>query len=77
MVRGRRYSFVTEGGSDPNIPARYHPFYITDDPIGGYYHKTEEEKAVKRLACKTFSEEGVSEFCLGPRNVKIDSLYFL
>lgn len=56
VVRGRRYTFVTEGGSDPDVPARYHPFYITDDPIGGYYHKTAEEKAVNRLACTTLSE---------------------
>lgn len=48
VVRGRRYTFVVEGGSDPDIPARYHPFYITDDPIGGYQHKTAEEKAVKK-----------------------------
>ncbi|TGZ43794.1 Uncharacterized protein DBV15_04339 [Temnothorax longispinosus] len=49
VVRGRRYSFVTEGGLDPDIPARYHPFYITDDPIGGYYHKTAEEKAKVKI----------------------------
>jgi len=60
VVRGRRYTFVVEGGSDPETPARYHPFYITDDPIGGYYHKTAEEKAVNRLACKTFLKERIS-----------------
>ncbi|XP_018308259.1 protein Skeletor, isoforms B/C isoform X1 [Mycetomoellerius zeteki] len=49
VVRGRRYTFVVEGGSDPDIPARYHPFYITDDPIGGYYHKTAEEKAKVKI----------------------------
>lgn len=46
MVRGKKYTFVVEGGLDPDIPARYHPFYITDDPVGGYQHKTPEEKAV-------------------------------
>ncbi|KAG5335452.1 SKEL1 protein, partial [Acromyrmex charruanus] len=49
VVRGRRYTFVVEGGSDPDAPARYHPFYITDDPIGGYYHKTAEEKAKVKI----------------------------
>ncbi|KAK9502078.1 hypothetical protein O3M35_012681 [Rhynocoris fuscipes] len=44
VVRGRTYTFVVEGGKDPNIPAKYHPFYITDDPVGGYQHKTPEEK---------------------------------
>lgn len=46
VVRGRTYTFVVEGGNDPNTPARYHPFYITDDEVGGYEHKTDEEKAV-------------------------------
>ena len=46
VVRGKTYTFVVEGGLDPETPARYHPFYITDDPIGGYEHKTPEERAV-------------------------------
>ena len=46
VVRGKEYTFVVEGGFDPEIPAKYHPFYITDDPVGGYFHKTEAEKAV-------------------------------
>ncbi|XP_041985351.1 protein Skeletor, isoforms B/C isoform X2 [Aricia agestis] len=44
VVRGRQYTFVAEGGSNPDVPAQYHPFYITDDPVGGYQHKTDEEK---------------------------------
>lgn len=46
VVRGKTYTFVVEGGNDPDTPARYHPFYITDDEVGGYEHKTDEEKAV-------------------------------
>ncbi|XP_015110834.1 protein Skeletor, isoforms B/C [Diachasma alloeum] len=45
VVRGKTYTFVVEGGDDPETPAVYHPFYITDDPIGGYAHKTPEEKS--------------------------------
>lgn len=45
-MRGKTYTFVVEGGHDPDIPAQYHPFYITDDSVGGYEHKTEEEKSV-------------------------------
>lgn len=37
---------MVEGGSDPDIPAKYHPFYITDDPVGGYAYKTPEERQV-------------------------------
>ena len=36
VVRGKKYRFVVEGGENPETPARYHPFYITDDPVGGY-----------------------------------------
>lgn len=46
VVRGKTYTFVVEGGIDSDIPAKYHPFYITDDSIGGYEHKREEEKKV-------------------------------
>lgn len=46
VVRGKEYTFVVEGGFDPEVPAKYHPFYITDDPVGGYFHKTDAEKAV-------------------------------
>lgn len=46
VVRGKTYTFVVEGGHDPDVAAKYHPFYITDDPVGGYEYKNEEEKAV-------------------------------
>ena len=35
---------MIEGGQDPNQPAVYHPFYITDDPEGGYEFMTEDRK---------------------------------
>lgn len=46
LVRGKTYTFVVEGGIDAEVPAKYHPFYITDDPVGGYEYKTDEERAV-------------------------------
>ncbi|XP_005182952.1 protein Skeletor, isoforms B/C isoform X1 [Musca domestica] len=49
VVRGKTYTFVVEGGNNPDIPAKYHPFYITDDPVGGYEHKREEEKKNIRI----------------------------
>lgn len=48
VVRGKTYTFVVEGGHDPDIAAKYHPFYITDDPVGGYEYKSDEEKAVRK-----------------------------
>ena len=44
VVRGKTYTFVIEGGLDPDSPAAYHPFYITDDPEGGYEFKTPQER---------------------------------
>lgn len=46
VVRGKTYTFVTEGGNDPETPAKYHPFYITDDSVGGYEHQDEEARKV-------------------------------
>lgn len=51
VVRGKTYTFVVEGGYDPENPSRYHPFYITDDPEGGYEYKTPAERSrIKVLA---------------------------
>lgn len=49
VVRGETYTFVVEGGQDPDRPSRYHPFYITDDPEGGYEFKTPDERSVSDL----------------------------
>ncbi|XP_014365199.2 protein Skeletor, isoforms D/E isoform X1 [Papilio machaon] len=70
LVRGRKYTFVVEGGSDPAQPARYHPFYITNDPVGGYYHKSDEEKkgveiyaGVRRTRTGELIPTGVGRLC--------------
>ena len=44
VTRGKTYTFVIEGGQDPSQPAAYHPFYITDNPEGGYEFMTPEQK---------------------------------
>jgi len=49
VVRGKTYIFVVEGGDNPEFAAGYHPFYITDDPEGGYQFKTEEERRQVRV----------------------------
>ncbi|XP_001657668.2 protein Skeletor, isoforms B/C isoform X1 [Aedes aegypti] len=49
VVRGKTYTFVTEGGNDPETPAKYHPFYITDDSVGGYEHQDEEARKNIRI----------------------------
>lgn len=49
VVRGRTYTFVVEGGENVGNAARLHPFYITDDPEGGYKYKTPEQRKEVRV----------------------------
>lgn len=70
VVRGKTYTFVVEGGHDPDTPAKYHPFYITDDPVGGYEYKNDEEKAnvriyagVKRNRFGALAPTGIGRLC--------------
>ncbi|XP_023944078.2 protein Skeletor, isoforms B/C isoform X4 [Bicyclus anynana] len=70
VVRGKKYTFVVEGGTDPDTPARYHPFYITNDPVGGYFHKSDAEKqgieiyaGVRRTRTGELVPTGVGRLC--------------
>ena len=49
VVRGKTYTFVIEGGNDPESPAAYHPFYITDDKEGGYQYKKPDQRRRVRV----------------------------
>ncbi|XP_066281067.1 protein Skeletor, isoforms B/C-like [Branchiostoma lanceolatum] len=49
LKRGWKYTFIVEGGNDTATPERYHPFYITDDPTGGYVQKTPAEQQQVRV----------------------------
>ena len=40
---------MVEGGDNSEIPAKFHPFYISDDPEGGYQHKSEADRKVGPL----------------------------
>ncbi len=46
LKRGETFTFEVFGGTDPAVGARFHPFYITDDPQGGYNNKNQQEKDV-------------------------------
>jgi hypothetical protein len=54
---GANWVKFTKGGDNPEVPARYHPFYITDDPEGSYQHKSSAQKAKVRV----FAGLGVDE----------------
>ncbi|KAF6210117.1 hypothetical protein GE061_015873 [Apolygus lucorum] len=49
VVRGKTYTFTVETGNDPTNPARYHPFYITDNMDGGFGQDSEAEQRKQRL----------------------------
>uniref|UniRef100_T1J334 DOMON domain-containing protein n=1 Tax=Strigamia maritima TaxID=126957 RepID=T1J334_STRMM len=46
---GQTYRFYIEGGDDSTNPDKYNPFYITDDPDGGYMNKPEEQRRNYRV----------------------------
>ncbi|XP_046627738.1 protein Skeletor, isoforms B/C [Neodiprion virginianus] len=49
VERGQTYTFTVEGGSDPNNPARYHPFYITDNPEGGFGQRNSADQKKQKV----------------------------
>ncbi|CAG9759702.1 unnamed protein product [Ceutorhynchus assimilis] len=62
VVRGKTYTFIVEGGNDPEVSAKYHPFYISNDSIGGYGYKTPEERMnITVHAGVRFSKYGPAE----------------
>ncbi|XP_022086607.1 protein Skeletor, isoforms B/C-like [Acanthaster planci] len=44
VERGVQYTFEVYGGDNSEDSAKYHPFYITDDPEGGYAQKLDAQK---------------------------------
>lgn len=40
---------MVEGGDKSSQPARYHPFYISDSPEGGFGQKSEAEQMRQRV----------------------------
>ncbi|XP_043256942.1 protein Skeletor, isoforms B/C [Colletes gigas] len=49
VKRGQTYTFIVEGGNDSTETSRYHPFYITDSPKGGFSQKTEEQQMEEKV----------------------------
>ncbi|XP_029156481.1 protein Skeletor, isoforms B/C isoform X2 [Nylanderia fulva] len=60
VVRGRNYTFIVEGGNDPANPAKYHPFYITDSPAGGFGQKTNDDQSEQKIYAGMKYEDGYS-----------------
>ena len=47
VERNKTYTFIVEGGTDPNNLAVYHPFYITNSTGGGRLQNTQQEQEVQ------------------------------
>nr|XP_022918431.1 protein Skeletor, isoforms B/C isoform X1 [Onthophagus taurus] len=59
LVRGKTYTFIVEGGDDSTNKARYHPFYITSSPEGGYGQKLPSQQRKEKLyAGVDFDQQG-------------------
>ncbi|KAF0312975.1 Protein Skeletor, isoforms B/C [Amphibalanus amphitrite] len=59
LKRGQTYKFLVEGGKNPADPEFYHPFIITDDPVGGYGQLDEEaRREIRVLAGVEFTRRG-------------------
>lgn len=59
VERGQTYLFSIEGGDDQTNPGRYHPFYITTSPDGGFLQKTLQQQARETVyAGVEFTEDG-------------------
>lgn len=58
VERGRKYTFIIEGGDDSSDSANYHPFYITNSSSGGRLLNTQEQRQVQyqQLAVQLLSE---------------------
>jgi len=49
LRRGLTYTFKVEGGGNPRSAEFYHPFIITDEPIGGVARLTDKQKSKIRV----------------------------
>lgn len=62
LRRGLTYAFRVEGGNDPYKPEYYHPFIVTNEPIGGFERLTDgQKKNVRILAGVEFTRRGVPQ----------------
>ena len=49
VERNKTYTFIVEGGTDPNALSNYHPLYITDSIGGGRLQNTQQERDVSPI----------------------------
>ncbi|XP_044754723.1 protein Skeletor, isoforms B/C isoform X2 [Coccinella septempunctata] len=49
VERGQTYTFIVEGGNDKTNPSKYHPFYISDSPEGGFGQKSPEDQVKQKI----------------------------
>lgn len=50
VQRGKTYTFRVEGGNSFDKSYRfYHPFYITDEPYGGYLHQNVSQRNAQKV----------------------------
>lgn len=76
VERGETYTFIVEGGNNPQQSARYHPFYITDSNEGGIGQISEDHIIhEKYFAGIIRSREGYLEPTAGKENKRLSQLW--
>ncbi|XP_033097580.1 fibropellin-1-like [Anneissia japonica] len=69
LTRGTTYTFKVNGGNNPSQSADYHPFYLTNDPAGGYASLSQAEQVLQVIyagpvsgsLCQYVSSTGVDQ----------------
>ncbi len=62
LRRGLTYAIRVEGGNDPYKPEYYHPFIVTNEPVGGFERLSDDQKKdVRILAGVEFTRRGVPQ----------------
>ncbi|UYV78201.1 hypothetical protein LAZ67_16000469 [Cordylochernes scorpioides] len=65
VKRGRLYEFRVECGSSPHNTRFYHPFYLTDDPAGGYHHYSNKEREEWKSSGYVEGESSIDQYTVG------------
>jgi hypothetical protein len=66
-----------EGGSNPRSAEFYHPFVITDEPMGGYDRLSEKQKDEVRVLAGVEFTRSVSAMLTGNQRLRIRIRFIL
>ncbi|XP_067933767.1 protein Skeletor, isoforms B/C-like isoform X1 [Watersipora subatra] len=75
LKRGVSYTFKVAGGTDSREASRYHPFYFTDSPEGGY-GQSGEGNIYEGMVAEELQNFAVGDYCEWKFNIEAeDKIY--